>query len=309
MSHPDRPRSELLASLLESARKGLSKLDTRVSGLEIANSPVSRERSPEIHRSMRSEARACFVLSTGRTGTMTLTALMDSSPRVEAHHEPEPRLIAASWLAWRDRWADATFWQDAVAVARDPLVLGAHKRGKLYFESNNRMTLLAPVLAELYPQSRFLLVTRKPEAFVRSAMRRGYYQGHPWDHARLRPRPDDAGSEAWGDLPPEEQCVWLWHETNAYALDFLDSIDSDRGMVLHAEDLFAGDLGRLGSVMGFVGIDNPPSERRMKGVLQNRLNQQKGEHPHGREPSWDGARLNAALAPLSPMLERLGYED
>ena len=309
MSNKAKPRSELLASLLSGTRKSLARLEERVAGLEIVNSPVSNERSAAITEAMRAEARACFVLSTGRTGTMTLTALLEASPVVEAHHEPEPRLIASSYLAWRDRWADGPFWKQALAVARDPLVLAAHKRGKIYFESNNRMTLLAPVLAELYPQSRFLLVSRQPEPFVRSAMRRGYYQGHPWDHARMRPRSDEPGADRWDELPPEEQCVWLWHETNSYGMDFLESVGPSRGMLLHAEDLFAGNLDRLGEVMRFVGVDKEPAERRLRAILEGRLNQQKGQHPHGREPQWDEERRDAALAPLEPMMHRLGYED
>ncbi len=309
MTNTSKPRSEVLASLLKGTRRSLVRLEQRVAGLEIVNSPISSERSSTITETMRREARACFVMSTGRTGTMSLTALLEASPSASAHHEPEPRLIAASYLAWRDRWADRSFWREAVATARDPLVLAAHKRGKVYFESNNRMTLLAPVLAELYPQSRFLLVSRRPEPFVRSAMRRGYYQGHPWDHARMRPRPDEQGADQWGDLPPEEQCVWLWHETNRYGLDFLESIGSTRGMVLHAEDLFAGNLDRLSEVMRFVGLDNLPPERRLRSVLEGRLNQQRGEHPHGREPDWDDSRRDVALAPLEPLLARLGYQD
>ena len=309
MTDHKKPHSQLLASLLKGTRRRLSSLEEKVAGLEIANSPVSRERSEDLTAQMRREARACFVLSTGRTGTMSLTALLDASPLVEAHHEPEPRLIASSYLAWREGWKDRAFWLEALAVARDPLVLAAHKRGKVYFESNNRMTLLAPILAELYPQSRFLLVCRKPLPFVRSAMRRGYFCGHPWDHARVRPRPEDDAAESWSKLPTEEQCSWLWHETNSFGLEFLATLAPERGQVLQAEDLFSGNLDRLEEVMRFIGLDELPSRRTLRSLLEGRLNQQKGEHPHGREPDWDTTRQHDAMQPLRPLLERLGYTE
>jgi hypothetical protein len=309
MTDSTKPYSTLLSSLLRGTRRQLSTLEDKVAGLEILNSPLPRERSLGVSAQMRRDARACFVLSTGRTGTMSLTALIEASPLVEAHHEPEPRMITSSYLAWRDRWQERSFWLDALAVARDPLVLSAHKRGKLYFESNNRMTLLAPLLAELYPLSRFLLVCRKPGPFVRSAMRRGYFCGHPWDHARIRPRPGSPAADSWSDLPPEERCVWLWHETNSYALNFLESIAPERGHILAAEDLFAGDLDKINEVLRFIGLGEFLSDRKLRNLLDGRLNQQQGEHPHGREPDWDKARQVAAMEPLADLLLRLGYRE
>ncbi len=308
MSDKPRLKSTAAATLLDGARKGLDRLDEAVAGLELANATGSPERSFEISEAMASTAQPCFVLSTGRTGTMTLTALLGASPGVDAHHEPEPRLLAASFLAWMGSEPNPTFWKQAMAVARDPLVLAAHKRGKVYFEGSNRMTLLAPALAERYPRSRFLLVTRRPEGFIRSALRRGYYLGHPWDHARIRPRTGEPLAASWDDLSAEARCAWLWTATHESALDFASSLAPARSAQLHAEDLFAGKRERLAELFDFLGVESPGS-RRIDAVLERKLNKQEGTHPWGREPTWTDAEKSDLLEGLEPLVRRLGYDD
>jgi hypothetical protein len=235
-------------------------------------------------------------LSTGRTGTTTLAELFAESPHILPHHEPDPRLIAASYLAWTGA-EDATFWREAVQVARDRLVFEALKSGKVYFEASNRMTFLAPALMAAYPRSNFLLVSRRADGFVRSAMKRGYYQGHPWDHARPRPK------EGWGDASPEAKCLWLWAETHRFALEFVEQA-GDRALVLHAEDLFAGDLDTIESVFGFLGVE-PIARDTMKSVLAQRHNAQVGTFPWGREADLDSLDRSG----VAELEQALGYVD
>ncbi len=189
MSDVSRIRSQLLGRILRRARFGVERLDHWLFEAEIANPTARMGRSPAGLNRLRSAARPCFAMTTGRTGTQTLAALLNVSPSIDAWHEPEPRMIAASRLAW-DGAGDAAFWREAVIVARSQLIGAAFRRGKVYFEGNNRMTFLAGALAEAYPTSRFLIVARNPEDFITSGLKRGYYLGHPWDHARIRPLGD-----------------------------------------------------------------------------------------------------------------------
>ncbi len=287
-------RIPALARALAGARSVVRRADRGLFGLEVLNSTADHDRGPQHWERMRGDCRAAFVLSTGRTGTKTLAALFDQSPHIAPHHEPEPRLIALSYLAWTGV-EDERFWREAVQVARDPLLFEALKSGKLYFEASNRMTFLAPALKAAYPRSRFLLVSRRAGGFIKSAMKRGYYQGHPWDHARPRP------AQGWGDQTPEQKCAWLWAETHRFALDFAEAA-GDRAMILHAEDLFAGDLGRVVDVFAFVGVDPPPTPR-LQAVLDSPRNAQVGTFPWGQEARVD----EALLAPLADLERRLGY--
>ncbi len=301
MPRPPRVRSPHLSRALEGVRGLVGRLDHALFGLEVANSTADLDRGPEHWDRMRAESEAAFVLSTGRTGTMALTATLGASPSIDAQHEPEPRLIAASYLAWTGA-EDATFWEEAVAVARDRLVFAAHKRGKLYFEASNRMTFLAPALAAVYPRSRFLHVVRKPEDFVRSAVKRGYYLGHPWDHARPRPK-DEPG---WDDWSAERRAAWLWETTNRFGLELRETLGPGRVDVVRAEDLFAGDVDRVRRVFDFLDVA-PIPDRTIARSLERPLNAQKGEMPWGRPPQWTDEDKADALDPLQPLADALGY--
>jgi len=286
---------------LTRARGAVDRLDHGLFGLEVANSTADASRGPEHWQRLREESEACFVLSTGRTGTMSVTAMLAASPSVDSQHEPEPRLIAASYLAWTGVEDDA-FWREAVTVARDRKVFAAHKRGKLYFEASNRMTFLAPALAAAYPRAKFLHVVRRPAGFITSAVKRGYYLGHPWDHARPRPKDDPT----WADLSAERRAAWLWQTTNRFGLDLREQLGPDRVDVLHAEDLFAHDADRAVRLFEFLGVE-PLPRAQLEAIMSRPLNAQRGSMPWGRAPSWSDEEQAEVLADLAPLATALGY--
>jgi len=299
------PLSPLLARALVGARRFLKRADKGLFGVEVVNGGADMSRGPETWDPMRRQAEACFVLSTGRTATATLTGLLGTAPGIDAHHEPEPRLVAASYLAWVGEGDDA-FWRDAVRLARDRAVFAAHKRGKVYFESSHRLSLLAGALAAVYPRSRFLLVARRPEDFIVSGVRRGFYSGHPWDYARPRPQPGDPAAEAWSGWSSERRCAWLWRATYEHCLAFGEALPAERFHVLRCEDLFARDYAVLDGVFRFVGTE-PPPRRRLESELARKRNRQNGLFPWGREPTWSADERAEILGELDPLLARLGY--
>lgn len=213
---------------------------------------------------------ATFVASTGRVGSKTLTALWDLDPVIASHHEPLPRLIKVSGAAWQ-RPEDPA-WVEVVHGARDDLVADAHRRGQVYAESNNRLTALAPALAEAFTGARFVLLWRDPEPFVVSALRRGYYVGHHWDFARYRPRPDDPAAEAFERWSPGLRAAWLWAATNRFALDRAVALP-ERWAVVASDDLFAGRDRALHAV--FAAAGRPvPDRRAVDAVLSSKINAQ-----------------------------------
>lgn len=272
------PRANRLVHLLHRMRGRVARLDRRLEEAELlaANGLEAlgyRDRGwPEGDSELRAAVRPVFVLSPGRSGTMTLQALFDLVPSVQAVHEPAPALVAASFLAWEHRCEPAQFWKDAVHQARDVAIFRAHRRGRVWFESNNRLTLLAEPLRAAYPNARFLLLVRKPNGFVASAMARQYFQGHPWDFARVRPRAGDHLAAEWAGLPALEKCAWLWATTVGYGLDLAETWGPDVVHVLRSEDLFSGEPGALDGVFRFVTGSHPP--RGVSQVLHARLNAQ-----------------------------------
>jgi hypothetical protein len=261
--------------MLDGARRLTERVD---SGLKILQFLAAKGGYPSARARLGDTdvVEPCFVLSTGRAGTMTLSSLLEASPLIDAHHEMAPRLIEASYLAYmQPPDIPDGFWRDTVAVARDPAVFSAYRRGKVFFESNNRLTFLADALAEHYPRSRFIVMTRAPIGFVRSAVDRGYYAGHRWDYARVRPRPGDPDAPRWKHMSQVERCVWLWKSTTQHCLDFVDRLDPSRSFFLKSEDLFDGNDGVIDGLFQFVSTSDAPPRARTRSVLSRRLNRQK----------------------------------
>lgn len=296
---------------LQLTQKGIAKINNKIT--HILNGEVGVKRPPFVSGLEQAYARGwvdcpcVFVLSTGRVGTKTLTALFALSPHVVATHEPEPRLVKASFEAYMEGGAleDSDKWRAVVLAARDDAICEANRRGKIYIETNNRLTYLARVLAVTFPASRFIHLHRHPYEVVRSAMRRGYYQGHNWDFARIRPRPHEALAAQWDRLSPLEKSAWYWERVNAEARDFLNTLPTSRKLTLRADALFAGEEAVLKHLFAFVGLDLPPQER-IEEVLGQKINaQRQGDFPTPAE--WGDAERAAVRQRVAETAHSLGY--
>lgn len=205
--------SSLKRQALRATQDGLFRVRRRIDQMLTADPDA--ERPPFVARLSEAYDRGwqgcpcAFVLSTGRAGSKTLTALFALSSRILAEHEPMPRLVRASFEAYLEGPSIATsdHWRDLVWAARDDLVCEANRKGRIYVETNNRITYLAPVVARCFPESRFVHLHRHPYEVVRSGMRRGYYEGHDWDFARVRPRAAEPLAARWESLPRLEKCA------------------------------------------------------------------------------------------------------
>lgn len=254
------------------------------------------------------ECPCVFVLSTGRVGTKTLTALFALSPQVISLHEPEPRLVKVSFDAYMEGGdlGASEKWQAVVLAARDDAICEANRRGKTYIETNNRLTYLAPALAAAFPASRFIHLHRHPYDVVRSAMRRGYYQSHNWDFARIRPRPGEPDAAGWDAMSPLEKSAWYWERCNKEAHTFLVTLPAARRMDLRADALFAGDEKMLKDLFDFVGMDFPPRNL-VEEVLGQKINAaRQGHFPPPSE--WDDDERASVRQSVEATAKILGYE-
>jgi hypothetical protein len=247
-----------------------------------------------------------FTLSTGRSGTATLALLLDRSPFVEARHEPRPRLLRLSRAAFQN---DATAphgadgWDLVLEAARNDLVWHAYQRGQVYLETSNRLTYLAPMLGRYFADSTFIFLHRDPLEVIRSGLRRAWYQGHPWDWARIQPRDDDPTLEHWEGLSAEEKIAWYWAAVNRDVLRFLTSLSRDRWIDLPSSRLFAADPATLDALFGFLKIPPIPS-RVARSVLRTPHN---ASRPGGEGRPMDAATMRSIERIVGPIAEQLGY--
>ena len=261
------------------------------------------ERVGSALRSSWQDVECAFVLSTGRTGTATLTELFDHAPSVVATHEPNPQLLRERMEARYEIAGQPDRYWDIFAEARGYPLLQAKRAGQQYIETSARLTFFAPVLHARMPNARFLYSHREPWDVVRSGMRRGWYRDHPNDPFRIRPVPGEPAYETWDRMTRFEQICWYWAAYNRFALDFYDSVGGDRVLLVPSSRLFTGEA--LPDIFSFLGLDLPPEQ-----ALQQELNAQHNAQHQAHFPEaddWTDEQREALRTYAGPEMERLGY--
>jgi hypothetical protein len=246
--------------------------------------------------------RPCFVLSTGRCGTLSLNRLLQMSPSAHALHRPVPELIRASKEAYNRIGERPELFRQIFACAREELVHQAVRRDRTYIETNNRITFFAPIIRDVFPRAVFIHLVRHPGDFVRSGIRRRWYSGmHDHDLGRIAPL--EVSSINWDGLGIVEKIGWLWNETNQFIEDFKSTLPPDAAMTVRAEDLF-DDPQVTEKIYSFLDLRdfNLASVRRR---IARPVNvQRKGQFD--RYQDWNEADVRK-LVRIAPLISAYGY--
>jgi len=248
-----------------------------------------------------------FVLSTGRSGTKTLAALLGLSSNLFAYHEPRPKLFALSRLAYLYGGSSPAdeILAAAFATARQELLEYALSCGRGYAETSPHLTFLAPAILRALPNARFIHLTRHPIAVVRSGVRRGWYAGHRRDSTRITPRPGTEDADRWSTYSVVQKNLWLWDATNRWILDFISTLPPEQVLRIKAEDIFIGRPETMEHLFSFAGATVPPF-RKVRAILRKKLNAQKKSVPPLSEADWADLRANVARF-AAETAARLGY--
>lgn len=262
--------------------------------------------SLEVHPQEILDAPYVFVLSTGRCGTALLTKVLKRSPQLLVEHAPKPELEWVSSLVHQNQPSMEALRLAVLAARFDAFFQHAFERNRIYVETNNRISLFAPALAELLPRSRFIHLVRHPAGFVRSGMRRNYYADGT-QHQRLIPRE----IEGWSQWSRLEKIAWEWNEINARIEAFKSECAPDRVMTLTSEALFAGHKGdAIATLWPFIGVPDPFADKRGRRRLEKLFRQPVNEQISGNFPKysdWPEAD-RAALRNTATLAPRYGYE-
>jgi hypothetical protein len=223
-------------------------------------------------------ASPCFVLSTGRCGTLWLSELLRLSRWVYVNHSDYPELVRHSRLAYEQYEQEPRVFCEIIRATRDELIINAYKRGQIYVETNNYITFFAHAVKQVYPGAKFIHLVRHPGDFVRSGVSRKWYRGHSYDVGRIV-----GDVEVWQGMSDIEKVAWLWNETNGYIENFLTGISEGDYVRVRAEDMFSEPAvsARLGE---FVGVDDISLNMVAK-MLTRKINPQR-KWAIGPYPTW-----------------------
>ncbi len=232
------------------------------------------------HPDQFSESHPCvFVLSTGRVGSETMAHILKKSGNALVYHEPLPELFGLSKKAYElfpgylgDEKMKSLL-MEGFLTARRALFDHALYCDRGYIEAGPPATFLAPVIHETIPQVKFIHLIREPMSVVRSALRRKWYSGHPYDPTRIIPLADSQFRESWDDFSPVEKNCWLWAETNRWIHQFLQGLPEDRSITLHSEDVFSADPQAIHLLFELINQPNP-SKQALDRILRMRFNAQ-----------------------------------
>jgi hypothetical protein len=252
--------------------------------------------------------RCIFVLSTGRTGTKTLSALISLSADFLSYHEPNPRLFRLSSLAYSvdEEIGVNQVFLEAFLIARKQLLDYSLNCGKGYAETGHHVTFLADIILQAIPEVRFIHLVRDPRDVVISSMRRNWYSTNRFDKDRISPKAGTEYAAEWKNYSPFEKNVWLWMETNKWIMNFMASLPTDKGLLIHSEDIFEGKDHALIELFGFLGTE-VPSPGKIDRLLRKRLNaQKKGKFPISQD--WSRSMDEQFIKIAGKTAKALNYE-
>jgi hypothetical protein len=218
-----------------------------------------------------------FFLSTGRCGTNWFTMLLAGDKSVKAFHEPKPNFGVQGRVAY-ELFSDKDFQvspneaqllQEIFLTGREQHLRYSHKTQRRFVETNNQVTFLAPVIYQLFPEAKFVHLNRHPGEFVRSALRRKFYNNTD-DIKRIVPRANDPHFKSWEAFSALEKNSWLWMATNRFIERFKTSIPTDNCYYFNFNTL---DTDSLLKLCTFLEISIP--ENSIRKMLSRRVNVQK----------------------------------
>ncbi len=213
-----------------------------------------------------------FILSTGRSGSKYIAALLDNVANICAFHEPRPTLEYFVNYAYHHQ-VEENVLSRMIDAARMESILEVYIKEQVYVESNQCLTYFAPVISRLYKQSKFVHLIRHPGNFTRSGVRKGWYKNDSiWEAGRVKPHDNKAHHEQWENMDQVERLAWSWTAINSYIEEFKKSIEPDRTRTFTFEEL-TQEPSQVKELLNFIGAQPLLTDEQIKNIQNNKINE------------------------------------
>jgi hypothetical protein len=214
-----------------------------------------------------SKLDAVFVVSTGRTGTKFFETFFNNiDQHTLAVHEPQPDFFDLSMDKFREKKSRNRI-PEYIFKRRDSYLRNfCAQRIKRYVECNPFLSLLLPEIKTVFKQAKFIVVTRQPETYVKSALNKSplddgafYFYGKKDKRTRLKASDikGDPYQKDWETFSRMQKIAWYWSTCNEILMDFLKENESIC-LHVHFENLFTKDeakkLETIHQMLSFLGI-------------------------------------------------------
>lgn len=161
-----------------------------------------------------------FVLGTGRSGSTSITNILNQHSNCVAYHEDITQLIRLSTEIANHSMSDAYKYEiDSIFNYK----IWEAKEGELLVHSDQRFWNLINVFAIYFPNAKFVHLIREPIDCIKSMVLRDWYEvdeypkiySHDW--AKYRLQGDEVGAvstRVWSEMNNIQKCTWYYFYIN-----------------------------------------------------------------------------------------------
>lgn len=197
-----------------------------------------------------------FVLSTGRAGSKSIATMLSQHPEIICKHEPNGQLIRLS-----TEYIHKVKSCEQVKEEIKRMYINTNTMISNYYgESDQKLSNLIEILAELFPNAKFIWLIRSAIDNVNSMFSRGWFDNldlglkDPMQmtdsdllrreefciYSDYRIQADKIGimsPEDWAQMTAFEKNCWYWAFWNGMIEEKLNELSTDRWIILKLEDL------------------------------------------------------------------------
>lgn len=214
------------------------------------------------------DSHVIWYLGLGKSGTTTISKILNLCEDIVAYHELPPRLWRFDKEVFNSGCQPGT-WDKVLYASRSDIVEEINSQDKVFCEVNNRTTFFAPAVKRVYAKAKFIFNIRELDEFVESA----YWWGLFGEFDRYQDVRVNAGGHT-----RREKIASMWCMTNKYALDFLETIDdADKFFITH-NDLKTVNVKKFEKMFKKFSL-RVPTESELVATLSTHYNKSKHKEP------------------------------
>ncbi len=223
-----------------------------------------------------------FVLSSGRSGSYTISQTLNSYENCKCYHQRDPQFrVEASEYYYGKCLGDKI--EEVLRVTRSQYA----EKVEAYGEVNLQFGLIVPVIERVFPDAKYIWLLRDGRDVVASMYYRRWYDltdkkvPDEWKNARLQgDLTGDFSTSEWRNMSRFAKCCWLWKKYNHIIESHLQQFDKKRWMRVRLDRLKA----LLSDIEIFLGLVSD------KKVLVEKLNT--AYQPVSYWEEWDDEKKN-----------------
>jgi len=172
-----------------------------------------------------------FFLSPGRCGTEFMTEILSKDPKFYVSHNPKLELRYEANIAFQERDSVNVF--NIFRAARRELIQYYFSRGRIYIETNNKISFFSYAIRNYYPNARFVVIVRERNSWIESATKRGYFKDKFDESGFIR-----SSEENWLKMSASEKIEWLYDHTYDFINDFTSTLPEANLFTVRFDELF-----------------------------------------------------------------------